>query len=103
MMHIIGLLFCPDCHDQKKFGHFDVSVQDPDFAECEACGYSFGKSIDETAPVGRGVVGRLSAKTVEAGWARYAKQDRVFRLENGIPLTFTPEVRKELERRQEDG
>lgn len=107
----VGIFKCRDCARLTTF-YFegDRNNVDADLAECECCGFAFGKALDEYGSVdasGRRVttvVQVLSDEVKEEGMRLYVEQGIEMRRNMGIPVFAPPRpvVREILRRRGED-
>ena len=99
-----GIWYCPSpsCMCKREFVTFDHNVKDPDLAECDHCGYVYGKAVDETqTDPNLQVKPRLDRGVVAAGLAEYKAKLAERRKVLGLPDKGLPDpIRREYQRRQ---
>lgn len=102
----MGIWWCRTCHRETTFVILDPQQNDPDFSECENCGFFYGKRIDQMAvdPITgeriEKVLPTLPKSVVDAGRAKFAREETLRRARDGIPMMVAPKVETELKRRR---
>lgn len=104
----LGIWHCRVCKMRTKFLTFetDPDKRDPNLAECELCGFVFGRKIDQmrvdpTTGLRTTVVeGVLSPETIERGRRRLRDEQTQIRKRLGIPLHAPRALTQELLRRR---
>jgi Zn ribbon nucleic-acid-binding protein len=98
-----GIWRCRACEAPREFITYDLNSIDADMAECCACGYQYGKTIDmsQEDPTKR-VRATLSKKVINAGRKRYMAEQKYLARGHGMLSIdlMTPQIIKELERRE---
>lgn len=103
----MGIFWCRDCHRYTLFTttEADPNKRDADLAECEVCGFHFGKRIDQlqgdprTGKPGL-VLPTLSEEARREGIARLVQFGDRQRASAGIPKSVSAGVVSELVRRR---
>ena len=104
----LGIWYCRPCAQMRPFISFaaDPDKRDPNLAECEWCGFVFGKKIDQGRTdehTGRRITvveGVLSEEVIARGRQRLRDQQVSVRRRMGIPLRAPRELTNELKRRR---